>query len=190
VLAVFLAPATCFHMVCHLIAQACRCQWPAHGCAHLQAALLAMDRGRDFVLRVRPTASSRLSGSSTMGRGGSSSREAQQALTILFRPAEGEQLRAAMPSVGIPAWVGGSHHPEQRANGTTSAMAAGQQPSPSYYFGGYNPGGRGGRALGGKKAPRPLSSAHRELSVLKACSSDLQIPAGQLKGCHLSVPHP
>lgn len=117
----------------------------AHGTASpnpvLQAALLAMSNGRDFIMTVRPATAD-------------GDTDSQPALTVLFRPAETEQLRDGMPQIGIPAWVGGGNadarlarleaatEPAQlrRRGSAGGASTSGDcsskpVPAPVYYFG-------------------------------------------------------
>ncbi|PSC70418.1 Serine threonine-kinase CTR1 [Micractinium conductrix] len=105
------------------------------------AALLAMSNGRDFIMTVRPATAD-------------GDTDSQPALTVLFRPAETEQLRDGMPQIGIPAWVGGGNadarlarleaatEPAQlrRRGSAGGASTSGDcsskpVPAPVYYFG-------------------------------------------------------
>lgn len=107
-----------------------------------QAALLAMANGRDFTLKVKPLSGSCRSSSETAD--GAAKAPALGVLTILFRPAESDQLRAGMPHIGVPAWVGaGSTDDAVPLFGAAAceAGASGGAPvhpprkGPAYYFG-------------------------------------------------------
>ncbi|KAL4433273.1 hypothetical protein ABPG77_003321 [Micractinium sp. CCAP 211/92] len=107
------------------------------------AALIAMARGRDFTIRVKPLKGScRLS--SDLGDSADAPPPCRPVLTIRFRPAESDQLRAAMPHIGVPAWVGAGSSDDAVAPlraapsaGNSRQASAGAQLAacPAYYFG-------------------------------------------------------
>lgn len=85
----------------------------------LQAALLALREGRDFTLRLQPV-STATTGSSSDGSGSS---RRPPPLTLLFRPAESDQLLLDEPAVGIPAMP-------LRSSEDGSVASDGGQPNP------------------------------------------------------------
>ena len=99
-----------------------------------------MASGKEFVIRVQP----KVSGSSMSG--GSRARP-RPVLSMLFRPADSEQLGAAgMQHVGIPAWGAGfgdsPASPGSRGAvcalaepGAAAAAELGTRKQPAYYFG-------------------------------------------------------
>lgn len=111
------------------------------------AALMAMARGRDFTIKVKPLQGSGRSGGGSAS--GAAAAPARAVLTIRFRPAESDQLRAAMPHIGVPAWVGAGSSDDAVALLSAAALQAGAGKAhqagaggaaqvakgPSYYFG-------------------------------------------------------
>ncbi|KAL4448329.1 hypothetical protein ABPG75_005548 [Micractinium tetrahymenae] len=116
------------------------------------AALMAMASGRDFTIKVKPLKGScRSSSDSGHGAdGGAAVVPGRRTLTIRFRPADSDQLRAGMPHIGVPAWLGAGSADDAVAllSPATARAGAGkaQQPGdggglaqlargPAYYFG-------------------------------------------------------
>ena len=100
-----------------------------------------MASGKEFVIKVQP----KVSGSSQSGRSSSSGSKPRQppVLSVLFRPADSEQLGAAgMQHVSIPAWGAGFGDSPASPGGScalaepgaTAAGFAGCK-QPAYYFG-------------------------------------------------------
>ncbi len=102
-----------------------------------------MARGRDFTIRVKPLKGSCCL-SSDLGDSADAPPPCRPVLTIRFRPAESDQLRAAMPHIGVPAWVGAGSSDDAVAPlraapsaGNSRQASAGAQLAacPAYYFG-------------------------------------------------------
>lgn len=162
---------------------ACASHKPAASMLCAQAALLAMANGRDFTLKVKPLSGSCRSSSETAD--GAAKAPALGVLTILFRPAESDQLRAGMPHIGVPAWVGaGSTDDAVPLFGAAAceAGASGGAPmhpprkGPAYYFGacvqsecapGTLPGAVAAVYLGAPGCPGSSVGAHRGSPLLR-----------------------
>ena len=98
-----------------------------------------MASGKEFVIKVQP----KVSGSSQAGAGSGSNSPQSPVLSVLFRPADSEQLAGAgMQHVGIPAWGAGFGNGPTSPGGSctlaepdaAAADSAGCK-RPAYYFG-------------------------------------------------------
>lgn len=153
--------------------------------AWLQAALMAMARGRDFTIKVKPLQGSGRSGGGSAS--GAAAAPARAVLTIRFRPAESDQLRAAMPHIGVPAWVGAGSSDDAVALLSAAALQAGA--------GKAHQAGAGGAAQVAKGPSYYFGESYASLS---ACSHPVARPAGSSQGAPMpgpahavpSPPHP